>query len=123
MGFLDRFRSNDGDEKCKHERMDKWPTDDDTEIWAEIDSYLEGEPYWATEDACFNKMRHKVLEFKCRGCGKEKTIQTAEVVDRVWKEDLTESARQTLHQKSTCGAWYNGTRWWERNMREIEDED
>jgi hypothetical protein len=99
---------------CRHETHDIFP-DEDESIWCLVDSYLKGEPYWTAHDAAFLKTRERVKEFRCFGCGEQRTITTGEVIGVRWKADMTTEELAEMHEQTNGGSWYNGKLWWEDN--------
>ena len=63
-------------------------------------------------------MQKKVQEFKCFGCGEEKTLTSGEVTEVKWKEDMTSDEIAEMHEQTNSGSWYNGQLWWEHNRWE-----
>lgn len=123
MGLLERIKSllsnpqvagsfGYDDSVCTHEGQNLCPTEDHN-IWHVKDSYLEGESYWTATDAAFTKCRTRVKEYKCFGCGEERTISTGEIIEVRWKEDMNTEEIAEFHEKAKTGSWYNGQMWWE----------
>ena len=104
------------DQTCKHEEIESPVQYEDERIWHVTDTYLESDVYWTATDAAFAKTKTRVIEYKCLGCGEEKTITTGEALEYVWKENMRKEAIAHMRDIATTGSWYNGKLWWEDNI-------
>ena len=103
-------------ETCKHEDYEGTVNYDENSIWHLKETYLKGEPYWTETDAAFGKTRERVKEFRCLGCGEERTVTTGEVLEYKWKDDMTTEEISDLRDEADSGSYYNGWLWWEDNV-------
>jgi len=102
--------------KCKHEGFDATVDYDENNMWHLQDTYLRGDTYWTATDAAFGKTRGRVKEFRCLGCGEERTITTGEVLEYRWKDEMTTEEIAEMHEQTNSGSWFNGCLWWEDNV-------
>lgn len=53
-------------------------------------------------------------EYKCKGCGEEKVIETAEEQEYIWKDTLSPEQLADYHSKKSSGvSAHNDLLWWE----------
>lgn len=101
---------------CKHEEFDGTVNYDENSIWHLQDSYLRGDAYWTQTDAAFAKTHERVKEFRCLGCGEERTVTTGEVLEYHWKDEMDTEELKEMREKTNTGSYYNGWLWWEDNV-------